>query len=428
MKLKHYLAFLSVGLTQAAFAGDIAIQKGVFDSTLRIAASTDRFAGAIYSVTFRGKQYINATDHGRELQSASSFDGLGECFNPTEAGSSADGAGFTSSSVPINYSTSGYDLQTVTNMAFWLLPGQQYGRLCSDTTHFTTAQNKTIVSGHTLNKTVSIGYQGIPNVVRYTVAFNVPEAHQSATFEAVTGYMPPDFSMFLKYDPAKRVLSTLSDVAGEQSTPVILATRDGRHAMGVSSFGLPQATFPSIGYGRFRFPDTSKWNCVFREGYVAPGSTYSYTCMVAIGTVDEIIAAQNALYASGDRPAPLFRFFNGKDHFLTASFSEGINAGYGFEGTAFNVYSSNIDGAMAPIQRCYVNASGDHFVSRDSNCEGQRLEGVYGFISTYSRPGFAALYRFYHTATGDHLTTTNYAEGVNTGYSLEGVLGYVPAN
>lgn len=311
-------------------------------------------------------------------------------------------------------------------MAFWLLPGQPYGKPCSSGVPFTTAQNTTVVSGHTLNKTVSVGYLGIPNVVRYDVAFNVSEAHQSATFEAVTGYMPPDFSVLLKYDPSRRLLST-SDGVGEKAIPVIVATKDGRHAMGVSSFNLPQATFPDVGYGAFRFPDTTKWNCVYREGYIAPGSTSSYTCLLAIGSVDEVISAQNALYASGGRPAPLFRFFNGKDHFVTASYNEGSNAGYVFEGTAFNVYASNVDGGMAPIHRCYSVATGDHFIARDSTCEGQQIEGVYGYISTYSRPGFMAVYRFYHTATGDHLTTTNYAEGINTGYSLEGVLGYAPA-
>lgn len=427
MNFKHCMVFLTVCLTQSALASDIAIQKNVFNSTLRITASPDRFAGAIYSVTFRDKEYINSTDHGRELQSASSFDGLGECFNPTEAGSAADANGPTSSSVLINYSTSGYVMQTATKMAFWLQPGQPYGQPCG-TTQFTTAQNSTIVSDHVLSKTVSIGYQEIPNVVRYDVAFKVPEAHQSATFEALTGYMPPGFSVFLAYDPLTRTLSSLSDGPGEQSRPVMLATSDGRHAMGISSFNLPQATFPNIGYGRFRFRDTTKWNCVFREVNIAAKGTYSYTCLVAIGTVDEVIAAQNALYSSGNRPAPLFRFFNGIDHFLTASYDEGAGARYGFEGTAFHVYSAYLDGGMVPIYRCYVVASRVHFVSRHGNCEGQRVEGTYGFISAYYRAGFIALHRFYHTVSGGHLTTTNYSEGINAGYSYEGVLGYVPTS
>ncbi|HEU5406651.1 MAG TPA: hypothetical protein VFU48_02720 [Nitrospira sp.] len=79
------------------------------------------------------------------IQSASSFDGPGECFNPTQAGSRADGTDPTSSSVLIKNSTSGYVMRTVTNLAFWLLPGKPYGKPCGET-QFTTAQNTTIVS------------------------------------------------------------------------------------------------------------------------------------------------------------------------------------------------------------------------------------------------------------------------------------------
>lgn len=426
MSFKNLTFLLTSALAQPVFAGDIEITQHVFDSVLRVKASPDRFAGAISSVTFRGKEYINSADHGRELQSASSFDGLGECFNPTEAGGAADGVGPKTASLPITYSASSNVMQTLTNMAFWLPPGKPYGRRCG-ATQFTSAQNTTVVSGHNLRKTVLMGYQGIPNVLRFEVAFSIPEDHQSATFEALTGYMPPEFSVFLTYDPVRRTLSTLSFGPGEQGKPVMLATTDGRHAMGVSSPGLPQAAFQGLGYGRFRFPDTNKWGCVFREGHIAAGSTHVYACLVAIGTVDEVIAAQNALYASGAHPAPLYRFFNGRGHFLTASYSEGTSTGYKFESTAFNVYTSNLDGGMVPIYRCQASGSGSNFASRDGHCEGQRVEGQYGFVSTSARAGLVALHRFHRAGFDDHLTTTNYAEGIKAGYSHELVLGYVPA-
>ena len=62
------------------------ISAKVYGSQLTISTSA-RLAGAIGSLTWNGIEFINQDDHGRELQSASSFDGLGECFNPTEAGS-----------------------------------------------------------------------------------------------------------------------------------------------------------------------------------------------------------------------------------------------------------------------------------------------------------------------------------------------------
>ena len=420
---KHLILAVFALSSSAAIATDVAVQQDVFGQPLKITASGSRFAGAIFSLTYRGKEYINTSDHGRELQSASSFDGFGECFNPTEAGSSADSSKQTSSSALISAYGSGGVLHTSTNMAFWLLPGQAYGKNCGSTS-YTSAQNTTVLSGHVLSKTVSIGYQGIPNLIRYQVSFGVAEAHKSAVFEVVTGYMPPDFSEFLTYDPVSRTLNRVSDGPGEQPRPVILATADGRNAMGVISLDLPQAKYPNIGYGRFRFPDTTKWNCVFREGSIAAGATQNYECFIAVGTVNEVMVAENSLLASTTKPAPLFRFYNGRDHFITASFNEAASAGYRFEGTAFHVYPTAIDGGMISLYRCYTT-TGDHFVSKSQSCEGTRYEGRYGYVSQYARPGFQPLYRLFNPLVGDHLITTNAQEGLDNGYHMEETLGYV---
>ena len=50
---------------------------GLFKGSPIVAKAAARFGGAIYSLTWRGREFINSTDHGRELQSASSFDGMG---------------------------------------------------------------------------------------------------------------------------------------------------------------------------------------------------------------------------------------------------------------------------------------------------------------------------------------------------------------
>src|SRR5438128_869037 len=39
-----------------------------------VITTTKRLAGAIHSLTWDGKEFINSTDHGRQLQSACSFD------------------------------------------------------------------------------------------------------------------------------------------------------------------------------------------------------------------------------------------------------------------------------------------------------------------------------------------------------------------
>lgn len=203
MNKQHYskIAVLSIliatlGNTRIAQAQDLDITAYVKGQPLTIGASKSRFAGAIDSLTFRGAQYINAADHGREWQSASSFDNFGECFNPTQAGSLIDGSGSTSTSVVLSLSNANNVLTGKTQMAFWLPPGYNYGRQCGSSSA-TTSQNKTSLSNHTLTQTVSVGYAGVLNLIGYNTSFYVAEAHTNGVFEAGTAYMPSAFSKFL---------------------------------------------------------------------------------------------------------------------------------------------------------------------------------------------------------------------------------------
>ncbi len=256
-----------------------------------VVKTTNRLAGAIDSVTWNGKEFIDSADHGRQLQSASNFDAghgkmIGETFNPTEAGSRRDGAGATSSSKLLCLKAEGNVHETCSLMAFWLRPGERSsGHL---------ARNTTILSNHVLRKRVTIGIPEHPNVVEYVATFTVPEGegHTFAQFEAVTGYMPPEFSTFLRFDPKERKLVSLDDGPGEQADPVVLSTPDGRYAMGVFSPQQPSKGFEQAGYGRFRFVPQKvvKWNCVFRvrnpDG-IPPGD-YRYVSYVVVGTRAEV--------------------------------------------------------------------------------------------------------------------------------------------
>jgi hypothetical protein len=149
------------------------------------------------------------------------------------------------------------------------------------------ALNDRVLSNHLLTKRVRIGHRGDPHVIEYDVTFTVPEGerHTYAQFDAVTGYMPSEFSRFWRYDGATGRLVPLDDCPGEQASPVVLATPNGAHAMGVYS---PE---PGPGYGRFRFraERVVKWKCVFRvrdpEG-IRPGD-YRYRTFVIVGTLED---------------------------------------------------------------------------------------------------------------------------------------------
>ena len=72
--------FLVIGLCLAKLVyADSVVTTG----NIRVTSSS-YFKGAISSVKYKGIELINSADRGRLLQSAVSFDGMGECLNPTE--------------------------------------------------------------------------------------------------------------------------------------------------------------------------------------------------------------------------------------------------------------------------------------------------------------------------------------------------------
>jgi len=287
----------------AVLSGDGVIRAPAGGSEIVI-TTTNRLAGAIHSLTWNGKEFINSHDHGRQLQSASNLDCGGpihaETFNPTEAGSRRDGKGPHSSSRLLDYLAQGRQLRTTTQMAFWLVPGETSGNQ--------PAKNTTVLSDHLLTKCVRLGYRGWKNVICYDVTFTLPagEWHTHAVFEAVTGYMPPDFERFWAFQPMIGKLEPLSDGPGEVRTPVVLATADGRYAMGVFSpeRRTPGRTGPTYGRWRFSAERVVKWNCVFRvtdAAGLAPGK-YAFRNFVIVGDLATVEKTLLRLYETFRQP------------------------------------------------------------------------------------------------------------------------------
>jgi hypothetical protein len=268
-----------------------AVIRGKAGSSEIVITTTARVSGAIHSLTWGGKEFVDSYDHGRQIQSASNFDCgkefIPEVFNPTEAGSNADGTGEKSSSKLLRIKSDGSELRTTAQMAFWLAPGEK--------SQGNPARNEKVLSDHQLSKRVRIGVEGLPHAIEYEVVFDVPagEKHTHAQFEALTGYMPPEFSRFWTFERASDELKPLDDGPGEQASPVVFDTPSGSHAMGIySPNGAP-------GYGRFRFKDeqVNKWNCVYRvrdSKGIAPGK-YSFRMYVVVGTRDDVIKTLRSL-------------------------------------------------------------------------------------------------------------------------------------
>ena len=139
------------------------------------------------------------------------------------------------------------------------------------------------------------------HAIQYDVTFTVPtgEGHTFAQFEALTGYMPAEFAKFWKFDPKTKALSQLDDRPGEQDSPVIFSTADGKYAMGIYAPEPQSRSISGIGYGRFRFSaeKVTKWNCVFRvrEPKGIAAGDYKFRMFVAVGTLDDVRATIGSL-------------------------------------------------------------------------------------------------------------------------------------
>ena len=221
--------------------------RGTAGSSEIVITMTTRLAGAIHSLTWNGREFIDSVDHGRQLQSASNLDCgtpiSNETFNPTEAGSRSDGIGGKSSSRLLYRRVEPDAVQTLTQMAFWLAPGEKSGA--------NLAKNTTVLSDHLLTRRVRIGYKTLPHVIAYDVVFSLPigERHTHAVFEALTGYMPPAFEEFRQFNPKTGEMEPLSDGPGEVPQPVVFTVSGGTHAMGIyaSPQPSPNTTGPPTG-------------------------------------------------------------------------------------------------------------------------------------------------------------------------------------
>jgi hypothetical protein len=271
--------------------------------------TTPRLAGAVHSITWNGVEFIDSLDHGRQLQSAASFDAakggrfVPECYNPTEAGSRRDHVGPHSTSRILYQHSTPTELTTRTRAAFWLAPGER-----SDGE---PALNRETLSQHLFTKTLLLNDGGDPHRIRYRITFTLPagERHNLAQFEAVTGYMPPRFGTFEAFDAKAERLVPLSDGPGEQAMPVVFSTANGSHAMGIIEAERPAVECRGPGYGRFRFAAERvvKWNAVYRITNPAgvPAGDYSFDTIVAVGTradVRRVLAEVSRVAAA--RPPP----------------------------------------------------------------------------------------------------------------------------
>ena len=266
-------------------------------STITITTSPN-YGEAITSLVFRGLQHINTFDHGRELQSAVSFDGYGECLNPTQGGSERLNTKEITS-IPKSSFAFGTSIYTSSQMGYWLEPGEYYNNAgCAGSKVNFNAVNKTVTSNVLLNANYTLGFNYQKNVLTHDVTFNIPDAHKTATFEFSTVYLTKTFTKAIFFDPATGASVDAANYNREQTNPVIAYSADGKYAVGIFSKQLPQLEYGSgYGYFAFDFMGTYKLNCVWRGKNILPKSAHTFQCQYIFGTLAEVKTTMKVLKA-----------------------------------------------------------------------------------------------------------------------------------
>ena len=82
-----------------------------------------------------------------------------------------------------------------------------------------------------------------------------------------------------------------------------------------------------------------------------------------------LLLAMMVPYTAGAQSAlhDVHRFHKSGKHLFTLDYSEGINAGFSYEGVGFTVYVGALDTDMTLLYRCYRASHQDHFASTDAN-------------------------------------------------------------
>jgi hypothetical protein len=263
-----------------------------------VVTASSRFGGAIDSINWKNLEFINSSDHGRCLQSASQFYDYAnswspECYNPTEAGSNADGSGSCSHSQINAMSASANVLHTQCNMAFYCAPG-------SSSPGCASAVNTVATSSHLLEKTVTVGISAAiynsQNIIQYDVTYTIPstETHLAkGTFEIIAAYINGgNFTTVRLYDQPSQGLAQVSIPTNFTTTPkpVIISTEDNQWAIGIYSPIVTQNQSTSLGgYDYSGSPnDYIKTGLVKYLDNIIAGNQYTFRFYLIIGTLTDV--------------------------------------------------------------------------------------------------------------------------------------------
>jgi hypothetical protein len=262
---------------------------------------------------WRGKQFIDAADPGRELQAsvfpqpavdANEADWV-ECYNPEEA---------DPWSKLRSISAVGNVLRATTQLGFYLAPWEygQCGEHSDPSTGLGPAHNQCTLSNYVLHKTVTIGFAGIPNVIEFVATVDIPEDVDRGEI-VIAAYGPRNLSEARQYDFRNKVFSSTTQTPdyyalSSEASNVPAALYDPSTGLGMAMYSpeLLQPVKdsahpienPYLQWVMFPPPNPTSvfWGRFVGLGSVSAGSSVTRRAYLVVGNYEEMRSALEQLH------------------------------------------------------------------------------------------------------------------------------------
>lgn len=377
-----------VAATRAQVNGNATISAPALGHTLSVSTS-NQFAGAVSSIKWAGKEYINNWDHGRQLQLNSQFFNRFICYNPYEAGGFDDAMLPTSSSKLLSFNASGNRIEATTQMAWYYrfresLNPEDY---CGNPAQWLPCPPYTgPLSDYRAHKTVTLGFAGIPNAIEYLTEQFVPEPVQKGlnNLTAVVNY---EFSSVRSWDVISKGYRTVRMLSGEDDRIKVVSTADGNYAMGFYSPELlqtygdpgtanwwfvvpPHPAYPDPDYACVHFGSVNRY-----DSFNGPGFTHDRAYLV-VGNLDQVkegLTSVHLQFRALDPEVYNWRDYlaingltfpellqeNAQNHWLTQGISQGLRGSKTFSASQYLQLNPDIAGAFGATN---YQAAIEHFV------------------------------------------------------------------
>jgi len=265
---------------------------------------SERTAGAIDSLVWKNKEFINNWDHGRQLQMAITVQNYGECWNPTEAGGRSDYIGTETKSMLTEISVSENILQTSVLPAYWVR-GDDTTSIPSGTQCQAgqPSYNSEDTHQYEMKKKVTLGCFSMDHCIEYDITAylgdspDMPPFTGFAQLEGPTAYLNSDFTEVSYLDVSRGILHNVKDATEDETQKlVIIHTDNQEYALGAISEprnataeGVPGLKYAYSTFNIQPFDQkTFKWSVVVRED-LKPWDIFFVKSYLCVGNLDMVI-------------------------------------------------------------------------------------------------------------------------------------------